>query len=66
VIWQFGYLILWRLIQIFADAVAGEQERLVARLVEATAGKLGMKNMTDPQWQELIERTEKLYHFHGA
>ena len=63
---QFGYLILWRLFQIFSDAVAGEQERLVARLVETTAGKLGMRNLTDPQWQELIEGTEKLHHFYGA
>jgi len=55
-----------RLIQIFTDAVAGEQERLVVRLVETITGKLGMKKMTDPQWQELIESTEKLYHFHGA
>jgi hypothetical protein len=49
VIWHFGYLIIWRLIQIFADAIAGEQERLVAQLVATTAGgKPGMNNMTEP------------------
>jgi dipeptidase len=69
-----NYLKIWqkdknrakRLIQQFTDAVVSEQERLIARLVATIAGKLGLKNMTDPQYQELIDTTEKLYHFHGA
>ncbi len=55
-----------RLIQIFTDEVIKKQNRMLAGLVSSLAKKLGMQNLTNEQYTDLIRKTEKLYHFHGA
>lgn len=69
-----SYLKLWqkdrkaarRLIQTFTNGVIAQQNRMLAELTAGIAKTLGMQNLTNQQFTDLIRKTEKLYHFHGA
>ena len=69
-----AYLKLWQkdgkkaknLIQHFTTTTVADQERMLAQLTATLAGQLKLQHLTDQQYQELINKTEKLYHFHGA
>jgi dipeptidase len=69
-----SYLNLWqkdrkaarRLIQTFTNGVISQQNRMLAELTAGIAKTLGMQNLTNQQFTDLIRKTEKLYHFHGA
>ena len=55
-----------RVIQIFTNEIIAQQNRMLAELTAGIAKTLGMQNLTNEQYTDLILKTEKLYHFHGA
>jgi dipeptidase len=55
-----------RLIQTFTNEMIAQQNRMVAELTIGITKTLGMQNLTNEQYTDLILKTEKLYHFHGA
>ncbi len=68
------YLKVWRqdpaaakrLIQTFTDETLARQQQMLTALTTRIAKDLGMENLTDPQYTDLIRQIEKTYHFHGA
>ena len=55
-----------QLIQIFTNKVVAKENRMLADLTAGIAKSLGMQNWTNQQYTDLIRKTEKIYHFHGA
>jgi dipeptidase len=68
------YLALWRqdqdaarkLIQSLTDHAVADLERMLDDLTIRLAKELGLENLTDEQFFELIMGIETKYHFHGA
>ncbi len=54
------------LINKFTHRIIAEQETLIKKLTTQVATQLGKQGMTIRQYEQLINETEKMYHFHGA
>jgi dipeptidase len=55
-----------RLIASFNRAALSKQDRMIFRLTKKIASALGMENLTNEQFVEIIRKVEAAYHFHGA
>jgi len=55
-----------KLIVAFTAAVLARQERMLSSLTKNIAAALGMENLTNEQYTEMIRKVEAAYHFHGA
>jgi len=55
-----------KLIAAFTATVLAKQERMLAELTKSIAVALGMENLTNEQYTEMIRKVETAYHFHGA
>ncbi|MEI8191380.1 MAG: hypothetical protein WCI75_16820, partial [candidate division NC10 bacterium] len=55
-----------KLIQAFTDKTVSRQDQMVARLIGKISKMLGMENLTNEQYTDMIKKIEAEYHFHGA
>jgi dipeptidase len=55
-----------RRIASFNRAALSKQDKMISRLTRKIASSLGMENLTDEQFTEMIRKVEAAYHFHGA
>ncbi len=69
-----GYLKVFRrdpraareLIQAFTDKTVSKQDEMLNRLIGKISRMLGMENLTNEQYTDIIKKIEAEYHFHGA
>jgi len=55
-----------KLIASFTRAVLAKQERMLTDLTKRIAAALGMENLSNEQYTEMIRKVEAAYHFHGS
>jgi len=55
-----------KLIASFTRAVLTKQERMLTDLTKRIAAALGMENLSNEQYTEMIRKVEAAYHFHGS
>jgi dipeptidase len=55
-----------KLIQAFTDKTVSKQDDMLNRLIGKISKMLGMENLTNEQYTEMIKKIEAEYHFHGA
>ena len=55
-----------KLIQAFTDKTVSRQDEMLARLIGKISKMLGMENLTNEQYTDMIKKIEAEYHFHGA
>jgi dipeptidase len=50
----------------FTRTALSKQNKMISDLTGRIASSLGMENLTDEQYADMIRKVEAVYHFHGA
>ncbi|MBF0118842.1 MAG: C69 family dipeptidase [Desulfobacterales bacterium] len=55
-----------KIIQDFTNTIIAKESKMVSDITTKIAKALGMENLTNEQYTDLLNKTEATYHFHGA